>query len=382
MIFLFWFFFSLILFHYVGFGLMVIVLSRFLKRVHHPDEHYEPQITFIVAAYNEERVIEEKILNDLELNYPREKWHLIVVSDGSSDRTPEMVKKYEGRGVTSMHQEARKGKIAALNRAVKEAKGEILVFSDANSMFDKDALRKLVRHFKDPKIGGVCGQKSVLYNSARRASLGDHLFWLYESNLKQAESALGSIPTADGEIFAMRRELYREVPEEIINDDTAITLDIIASGQRVIYDKEAITREEASISIEDDFKVKSRMVCGGYQALTTYWRELCPWRSWFGAQFFFHKVLRYAMWLPLLLLYLASLSLIYEHPFYSLFFGLQTAFYLLALVGWGLDRLIDRIPHPFYLPYYYCNVNIAAFKGLLYFLKRQSMLSIWSKAQR
>ncbi len=374
--------FFLIVFHYFFFAPLIIVLAKLFPKKHLVDSEHLPSVTFIVAAYNEERVIEQKILNDLNMDYPKDKLQYIVVSDGSSDSTPRIVEGYADKGITSLHENERKGKIAALNRAITYAKNDVLVFSDANSFFQKDAIRKLVRHLKDDSIGGVCGRKAILQNEERKASLGDSLYWEYESRLKGAESKLSSIPTADGEIFAMKRELYRPVESFVINDDTAITLNIISQGKRVIYDHEAVTLEEASITLEDDFNVKSRMVCGGIQMLTLYPKELGPFSGWFGLQFFCHKTLRYFMWLLLILIFVSNVFLVSDSAFYFIFLSLQLAFYALALVGSLLDRAGRSVPTLLYIPYYYCNVNIASFKGFLFFLKQRSIVDVWKKAQR
>lgn len=340
-----------------------------------------PNISFIVAAYNEEKIIREKILNDLKLDYPKEKLEIIIVSDGSSDHTPDIVKEYSNQGIVGLHRDQREGKTAALNRAVKVAKNEIIIFSDANSMFRTDALRKLVRHFADESIGGVSGRKSVLRSPGRKASLGDNLFWKYESSLKQAESNLGSIPTADGEIFALRKALYQSIDPRLINDDMAITLNILRQGKRVIYDQSAITEEEASISLKDDFNVKSRMVYGGLQILSLYKNDLNPLRSFFGLQFFFHKTLRYFMWLLLFIIFTSNFLCLGKHVFYSLFFILQLSFYAMALIGYFLDKLKMKT-FLFYFPYYYCNVNLAALKGFVFYLKQRSTVDVWKKAIR
>ncbi|PIP96680.1 MAG: hypothetical protein COW00_15045 [Bdellovibrio sp. CG12_big_fil_rev_8_21_14_0_65_39_13] len=376
----FWFIFFLICFHYFIFNLIVIVLGSFKndKRV---NQTRLPKISFIVAAYNEERIIAQKIENDLQSDYPQEHIQYIIVSDGSQDNTHQIVESYANRGIISLYQPQRQGKTAALNRAVAQATGEIVVFSDANSMFRKDALHQLVKHFHDDDIGGVCGRKSVLSNQDRKASLGDHLYWNYESSLKQAESKLGSIPTADGEIFALRKELYSPIDPKMINDDMVITFNILQAGKRVIYEKNAITEEEASINLKDDFNVKSRMIYGGIQFITQYQNELNPLRTWFGFQFFIHKTLRYFMWILLIAVYITNIFLLSKNVFYFTFFCLQSLFYLMALIGYILDKK-NRAPGIFYLPYYYCNVNLAAYKGYQYFLKQQSTINIWTKAER
>ncbi len=360
---------------------MVLILSTLFKKKHMMKE-ITPSVSFIVAAYNEERIIRQKIENDLKMDYPKDKLEIIIVSDGSSDNTPNIVNEFKDQGVIGLYNPPREGKTAALNRAIAQAKNEILVFSDANSMFRPDAIKKLVRHFADESIGGVCGRKSVLQNADRNASDGDNLYWKYESALKQAESDLGSIPTADGEIFALRKKLYHTIPSAIINDDMAITFDILSQGKRVIYDKSAITEEEASITLHDDFNVKSRMVYGGIQIMSLYKKELNPFTSFFGFQFFFHKTLRYFMWLLLILIFIFNLFCLEKHPFYGYFLSLQVLFYVFALIGLLLDKTAQKQIKLFYLPYYYCNVNFAAFKGFLFYLKQRSNVDIWKKATR
>ncbi len=373
--------FFLICTHYVLYGIIVLLLAKFFKKKHLIKD-ITPSVSFIVAAFNEEKIIRQKIQNDLLLDYPKDKIEIIIISDGSSDLTPEIVKEFESNGIIGMHAPPRQGKTAALNRAIAEAKNEILIFSDANSMFQKDAVKKLVRHFADASIGGVCGRKSVLQNIDRKASSGDNLYWKYESTLKQAESDLGSIPTADGEIFAMRKEYYQAVDSKIINDDMAFTFNILSQNKRVIYDNSAITVEEASISLEDDFNVKSRMVYGGFQIMALYKKELNPLRSFWALQFFFHKTLRYLMWILLLLIFLTNLFCLNRHLFYEVFLGMQICFYLFALTGWLMDKMKAKKFILFYLPYYYCNVNLAALKGFLFYLKQSSNVDVWKKATR
>ncbi len=383
---LFWIIFFLIVFHYVGFSVLVFILNQFFKKNHvNGDENNDnmPSVSLIIAAYNEEKIIKQKLLNDLKLDYPHNKIEIIVVSDGSSDNTPHLVESLSDKNIISLFQPKRKGKTAALNRAVRIAKNEILIFSDANSFFNKDAIKKLVRHFSDDSIGGVCGQKSILQSADRKASAGDRLYWLYESKLKQAESNLGSIPAADGEIFALRKSLYSEIPEFIINDDLALTLEIIKNKKRIIFDIEAITAEAASMTLQDDFNVKARMVYGSLQIQFIYKKYLNPFKSWFGFQYLSHKVLRHYMWMLLIAIFILNLTILIfsVNTFYTLFFVLQCAFYIFAIIGLLLDKLnVHSIL--FYLPYYYCNVNFAAAKGFTFFINQKSNVDIWKKAQR
>lgn len=366
--------------HYVFFGAMVLLVSSMFNKKHSTGE-ITPSVSFIIAAYNEEKIIHQKIINALKLDYPKNKIEIIVVSDGSNDKTADIVNEFCQQNVISIHRSERHGKTDAINRAVASAKNEILLFTDANSIFYPNAVKKLVRHFVDLNIGGVCGQKCILYHDHRKASSGDKLYWRYESALKSAESKLGSIPTADGEIFAIRKALYCQIPPHIINDDMAITLNILAQNKRVIYDREAITEEEASITLKDDFNVKARMVYGSLQVLSLYKNILNPFTSFYALQFFFHKTLRYFMWLLLILIFLLNIMCFNQNIFYKIFFGLQLIFYSMAIVGLVLDRTNHK-SHFCYFPYYYCNVNLAALMGHIYYLKRESTVDIWSKAQR
>lgn len=381
--FLFWAIFFLISTHYVLFPAAVCLLARFRSRptVTAP---IEPRVTLVIAAYNEEKVIAEKLVNSLALDYPREKLEILVVSDGSTDRTHALASGFAPRGVIAIHEPARRGKTAALNRAVSRARGEIVLFSDANSFYRADAVRRIVRPFADPEVGGVSGRKTILPHGERESARGDGAFWDLESRLKTAESRLGSIPTGDGEIFAVRRSAFRRLDESIINDDMAITLDLVAQGLRVVYELGAVSEEQASRTLEEDFRVKARMVSGGFQILARYRSHFFPPASGFAVQFLLHKTLRHLMPVLLLLLLWASawLALVPGgHVFYAVFFGLQLAFYSLAAVGF-LRRGRKKNVGPLYLPLYYCFMNLAALRGLYYFLSNADGVAVWKKAER
>lgn len=374
---------ALLLYNYLLYPAGVILLARMRGGEPADDggmpDSELPPITLIIAAYNEERVIEAKIRNSLELDYPRERLQVLVVSDGSTDATPQIVQRFRDRGVQSLHAPARRGKTAALNRAVTRATSDIVVFSDANNMFEKQALRRLVRHFRDPRVGGVCGLKQIYDSPERESSQGDSLYWKYESAIKEAESRLGSITNADGEIFAIRRALYRPVDDRIINDDAEITLLLACQGYRILYDRRARSHEHASIRIEDDFHVKVRMVSGGYQTVARHRAFLLLPRSWFAVSFVSHKLLRWLAPVFMILIALSSLALI-SHPFFFAMVLLQAVFYTLALIGWLGRNGVGR--HPvFYVPFYLCAMNLAALLGLWRFLAG-TQTTRWRKAER
>jgi len=375
--------FLVILTHYLIFPLVICALAGLRSKPQAKSDGYEPSVTLIIAAYNEEKVIAEKLHNSLALDYPSQKLTIIVVSDGSTDSTARITESFSHAGVVSVHSPQRRGKTAALNRAVNRAQGEVLVFSDANSFYRSDALRRLASWFSDPAIGGVTGRKAILENRERESSQGDHFFWDFESRLKTAESSFGSIPTGDGEIFAVRATAFERLEEDLINDDTAITLQLIERGLRVIYDPQAISEEQASLTLEDDFCVKARMVLGGFQILTRYRRLFLPPKSLFALQFLIHKTLRHLM--PLLLLGLLSLTIVLvitsQGIGYLYFLLLQILFYGLALLGFGL-RNYPVLGRALYLPMYYCFMNLAALRGLFYFLKNADGIAVWQKAER
>ncbi len=370
----------LLAYHYLFYPAIVVAASRLAAAPRPADPAEWPRVSFVIAAYNEERVIDWKLRNTLSLDYPQDRLEVIVASDGSNDRTAEIARSFSAQGVISLHVPERRGKTAALNRAVRSASGEIIVFSDANNEFSPDAIRLLVRHFSDPRVGGVCGAKRIKPAADRESSAGDGLFWRYESVIKVAESRLGTINNADGEIFALRRALYREVPEHIINDDAEITLDLIEQGRRILYEPAAHSSEYASIHIRDDFFVKVRMVAGGYQTLAENFGALFPLRSWFAWSFFSHKTLRWLAPVFLILVLGSSAALALSGGLYAWALGAQAAFYLLALAG---HFLIGRtsLPGLVYVPFYFTTMNLAAFTGLLRFLRRSQTVH-WRRAQR
>lgn len=375
---LFWLTFAIILYHYCGFPIVIAIMAiTHGKEIDKRD--ITPSVSLIIAAYNEEKVMEEKIKNSFNLDYPKDKLQIIVVSDGSTDATPEIVDRYKSQGVKGLFLPERRGKTAALNRAVAVATSEIVVFSDANSMYEPKAVARLVANFNDPAIGGVCGRKNIIKNVKRESSQGDSLFWDLESKLKTMQSQAGSISNGDGEIFAIRRDLYFPISEDLINDDQAITFNIVNNGYRVVYEPLAISYEEASIIIEDDFKVKARMIAGGYQTIARYRKNIFPPRDFFSFQFLSHKIIRYVM--PFLLVILLCFNLFLLKGLLLVFFLLQLIFYLFATFGYFM-KISGSSLGIFYVPYYYCSMNIAILFGFYYFLHGKDGVSIWKKATR
>jgi cellulose synthase/poly-beta-1,6-N-acetylglucosamine synthase-like glycosyltransferase len=374
---LFWLCTATVAYTYVGFGMLVRALARVAPKPVARDDAHMPSVSLIIAACNEERVIREKLLNTLALRYPAGRLEILVVADGSSDRTADIVREFADNGIRLLHKPEREGKTPALNRGVAATRGDILLFSDANTFYGADTVRTLARNFADPRVGGVSGRKVVLDDDARAATEGETAYWGYEAALKMAESRCGSIVTADGEIFAMRRSLFAPLPRGIVHDDMYLTLRIVEDGYRVIYEPEATSSERASATLYDEFHLKVRYASAGFQILSRFRWLLWPPRTWFAVEFLSHKVLR---WLaPFFLIGSLAGAAGAEGAFYEMAFLGQSVFYLLAALGWLFPPRAR--PAALYFPLYFSVMNGAACYGFFrYALVGQTML--WRKAGR
>lgn len=379
---LFWLSTFLFIVNYFAYPLAVVLVSMFVADEHEQklgDESYRPSISLIIAAYNEENVIGQKIENSLTIDYPGDRLEIIVVSDGSDDKTHEIALAFKDEGVVAMHEPERKGKSAAINRAAETAQGEILVFSDANNDFNRQSLSLLARHFFDESIGAVTGAKHIYQEDDREAAMGDGLYWKYESTIKKAESRIGSITSGDGEIFAVRKSVFNPIDTVLINDDAAITFDIVKQKYRVLYESGAKSFEQASRDLIEDFNVKVRMAAGGYQSIASEWSFLFPPLSWFTLSFMLHKVLRWIVPLLLVIIYLTSISLA-SSPFYFTLAMLQTLFYGVSIFGWRSRKSVT-LPSYIYIPTYFSVMNLALLFGLYRYVFGNQKVQ-WKKAER
>lgn len=268
---LFWICIFIILYSYILYGLVLVVLLAIRKTFTSPKlavkNDFMPKVTLIVAAYNEEKAIEEKVKNTLELNYPEEKLSLMFVTDGSSDGTNEILARYPQ--IKTLYRPERKGKVAAINRAMKEVNTPVSVFCDANTFLNIDCLRELVKHYANEKVGAVAGEKKIVDNTEKvnTAGAGEGLYWKYESTLKKLDSAFYSVVGAAGELFSIRTELYEDVPEDVLLDDFIISLRIAQRGYRVLYEPRAYAVEEPSANMKEERKRKVRIGAGGFQSI-------------------------------------------------------------------------------------------------------------------
>lgn len=349
---------------YFVYPVLVWGVSKLLGRTERPADLGDealPFVSLLVAAHNEEAWIGERVRNALALDYPADRFEIVIASDGSTDRTNEIVSGFDDDRVRLLDYSPNRGKSAVLNASVPQLKGEIVVFSDANTMFEPDAVRKLVRWFADSRIGVVCG-KLVLTDSATGRNV-DRMYWRYESFVKQCEARLGALLGANGAIYAMRRAFYVPIPDNTIIDDFVIPLaGRIEHGFRAVYDAEARAEEEVPETIRDEFKRRARIGTGGYQSLSRLWPLLAPWRGWVAVAFLSHKVLR---WLSPICLAtaLVTCALLWNHLAFRVLFLAQVAFYALALVGnWVQGRsLVARL---FRAGTLFCGMNAALAVGL------------------
>jgi cellulose synthase/poly-beta-1,6-N-acetylglucosamine synthase-like glycosyltransferase len=358
---MFWLSFGLLFYVYLGFPLFLFLFAKSRRGQTHPERPL-PFVTLLISAYNESAVIGQKLANSLSLDYPKELLQIIVISDCSDDGTDEIVGTYVSNGIQLVRQMERRGKAAGLNLGLQEAKGEILVFSDANAIYQSDAVRRLVVHFGDPAAGYVVG--SARYrDSEDQVSSADSegLYWKFESWVKERESNFGSVVGGDGALYAIRRQLYEPLRPTDIND-LLHPLQIILKGYRGIYEPEAICHETAGDSFEKEFRRKVRIVSRSCNAVRRAWPVLLPWnqfRHWLCL--ISHKLFRWAAPFFLLVLAVSSIPL-WSSMFYRVIVLLQLFFYFLAVIGWFTK---GRGPRLVYLPYYFCVVNLASFLGLL-----------------
>lgn len=365
---LFWGAVALIGYTYVLFPALVALRGRLLRRPYKTAE-ITPSISMIIAAYNEARGIASRIDNILSLDYPREQLEVVIASDGSSDGTEAIVRRYADRGVRLLSL-PRQGKITALNAAVAAATGEILVFSDANSIYAPEALRALARPFADPEVGGVAGDQQYLpQRSAGITSDGEQGYWSFDRKLKQSQSRAGNVISATGAIYAIRRALFRPIPPGVTDDFVAST-SVIAQGYRLVLAPDAIAYESAADSSGVEFGRKVRVITQGLRSVQVMRELFNPFRYGFYAlQLFSHKVLRRLMVFPLLLVALVSPLLWGRGAFYQAATVAQAAFYGCALLGLLLGGTRLGRLKILTIPFFFCMVNAAALLATLNVLR-------------
>lgn len=384
----FWLSAILIFYVYAGYPALIFLLSK-LRKPQNYSMDIKPKVTLLFAAYNEEKSIGEKIKNCLAIDYPREMLQILIADDGSKDRTVEIVKSYGSDCIDLVCYSPRRGKLFTLNDAIRQARGEIILLSDADNFYPPNVLTETVKYFSDPLVGAVSGGRNVIGSSA--LGNAESLYWKYEEFIKRHESIFASCVGVAGDLLAIRRCLYTSPPPSIINDDFYIALSIIKKGYRVVYAPGARSYHPVADTEQGEIERRARMVAGRYQAVFTAW-DMLPFSNpglvW---QVVSHKYLRPIVPFAMILMLFANvLSLYWEsklpgHPLlflrapfnWSLFF-VQLVFYLLAWLGvtHKFNGVLGKI---LYLPTFLVNSNMAALQGFYrYITSKQSVL--WKRA--
>lgn len=386
---LFWSGILVVFYAYLGYGMVLYVFVRIKRFFFEPSplSGALPEVTVVVCAYNEKDWIQQKIANTLALHYPADLIRFLFVTDGSNDGTDALVRSFPYEPAVQwqlLHEPERKGKIAAFQRAMAFIETPVVISTDANTLVNPEAVLRLVRHFNDPMVGAVAGEKRISMGQKEDASsAGEGIYWKYESTLKKWDAEIWSVVGAAGELFAFRKDVYEHVPTDTIVEDFYLTMRIAQKGYRVQYEPEAYAVETSSVSVAEELKRKVRIAAGGLQAVA----RLAPLLNIFrygilSFQYISHRVLRWTLapiFLPLLLIFNWILAL-ERKGVYQWLLCAQLLFYAAALAGYLLERRKMKVKI-FFIPYYFCVMNYSMYAGFVRIVRgNQSVL--WEKAQR
>lgn len=387
---LFWICICIVFYTYIGYGALLYVLLR-LKRWFGkpspsptlPADEALPEVTLMICAFNEEEVVKEKMENIRQLDYPRNKLCVMWVTDGSDDHSNELLSQYDE--VTLVYSPERRGKAAAMKHGLEVNKAGIVIFTDANTMLNANAIREIVRQFMREEVGCVAGEKRVAArHDGQVAAEGEGLYWKYESTLKRWDSELYSAMGAAGELFAVRMSHYREAPSHALLDDFMMSMLIVSDGHRIAYTSEAYATEYGSANMHEESKRKRRIAAGGLQSI--WWlRSLMNPLKHPMVSFLFvsHRVLRWSI-TPFAMLALIPLNIalvaLGAGMVYTVIGVLQVLFYAAALGGWLL-AMMNRKSKLLYVPYYFMFMNANVFRGIAYLCSHHTS-GTWEKAKR
>lgn len=367
---IFWTSCAALIYVYVGYPLFVYLVSR-LRPLEVKKSFLEPTVTVLITAYNEERDIRAKLENTFQIDYPKEKLEILVASDCSSDKTDEIVKEYAARNVKLYRQTERLGKTMAQNSAVERAGGEIILFSDATTNYEPDVLRQMLPNFADESVGCVAGKLIYVDESRSSVGKGARSYWNYETFLKKSESRACSLIGASGCLYAVRRAAYRPMYAEACSDFLICTK-IYEQNLRSIYEPNAVCTEETNRQASKELTMRVRVIG---QTFTDLWRNrqmLNPFRyGFFAVQLVSHKLLRYAVPLFLIAIFLSTAILAFSSNIFAFILALQIVFYSIALAGWILERSGKNIG-VFAIPLYFALTNLASLIGFYKFLSGKS----------
>ncbi|MFI5221402.1 MAG: glycosyltransferase family 2 protein [Bacteroidia bacterium] len=383
---IFWIGTGIIVYTYIGYAMLMfflVMLKRiFSERVKPVAGIFEPDVSLVIPCYNERAVLERKVENCFSLDYPKNKLQIIFITDGSTDGSPDFLKRYNELIV--LHEDKRAGKSTAENRAMQFVKTPFVIFCDANTDLNSNAIREMIKHYQDEKVGAVAGEKRVKVSSRDAASAaGEGIYWQYESLLKKLDSELYSTVGGAGELISFRCSLYSALEEDTILDDFIQSMRIALMGYKVIYEPNAYAEEYASASVNEELKRKIRISAGAWQSMGRLVKAFNPFRNFFLAfNFISHKVLRWTLAplslfliLPANYFLLVRVGGIYSYLFYG-----QLIFYVLAMLGWILENNHLRVKILF-IPYYFFVTNWCMYLGFFRFISGKQSVK-WEPTRR
>ena len=371
---IFWSMVFLVIYPYLIYPLLILVMG-WLRPRPVKAKVATPSVTLLIPAYNEARCIGATVQNKLDQSYPSEKLQIIVVSDGSDDDTDNIVRQFHSRGVQLLRREGREGKAAALNEAVRHANGEIVIFSDANSLFSLSTVQRIVGNFSDPEVGYVTGSLSFTTDSQSLSGSGSGAYMRYENMLRMVETKAGSVIGVNGGVDAIRRELYVDIPHQLITD-FVLPLTVIARGHRVVFDPHATSQEEANSETQSEFRMRVRVALRALQGLVYMKRLLNPLAyPYTSFCLLSHKVLRYVAFVFLIVALLCNLTLATASSFYQILLFLHLGGYLLALMG--LSRQLPNWLRKITIVPSYLVMSYAAFAMATFKFSRGDSMAVW-----
>ena len=383
---IFWIAFAIVFYAFVGYGIvlyiMVLIKRLINKNAPHSEILFEPDITLVIPCFNEADILIEKINNCTQLDYPAAKLTLVFITDGSSDNSGKVLQQYPF--IKVLHENRRAGKTAAENRAMLFVNTPFVIFSDANTMLNKEAVKNIVKHFANDMVGCVSGEKRIITDTSDSASAaGEGIYWKYESLLKKLDSELYSAVGAAGELVAFKTSLYKDLPEDTLLDDFMQSMQMAAAGFKIVYEPEAYAVETASANVAEELKRKVRICAGGWQSISRLSSTLSFSRTpLLYFQYISHRVLRWTV-TPFLLLtiFIINIFLVTNGNFFYQVLGIgQILFYAASIVGYVLENRRVRFK-PVFVPYYFCVMNYAVVAGLKRYLSGNQKAT-WDKAQR
>ncbi len=355
---------TLIVYVYAGYPLLLLFMQKlgFVKPV--AKKTYLPKVALVISAYNEEEVIAAKLENSCRLDYPAKKLDIVVISDCSEDRTDEIVSGFAVENVRLVRLAERSGKTTGLNQVVPLLNADIVIFSDANAIYDRNVVKNVVRNFADPTVGVVTGESRYTIDENDHSTENENLYWRYELAIKKMESNIGSLVGGDGAIYAIRRLLYQPMQASDLSDFVN-PLQIVCLGYRNVYEAEAFSYEKGGESFDREFRRKVRIVNRAWRGMMTMRRALNPFKfGFFAVQAISHKLLRWLVPVFMIFTFISNFFLLENNPVFKSLFAAQVLFYLLAGLG-RLYRRREKTPAVFYIPYYFSLVNFASLQGII-----------------